>query len=54
MIIRKPVNDLQEENVFNKLKDDYPNKKEIEGTKELIRLLDVKNWRRTDKIKLKR
>ena len=40
---KKPVNDLKKEDFFSKLKNDYPDDDEIERTKEIIKLFDIKN-----------
>ena len=40
---KKPVNDLKKENFFSKMKSDYPDDEEIERTKEINKLFDIKN-----------
>ena len=40
---KKPVNDLKKEDFFSKLKNDYPDNKEIEKTKEIIKLFNIKD-----------
>ena len=40
---KKPVNDLKKEDFFSKLKNDYPDDDEIERTKEIIKLFNIKN-----------
>ena len=40
---KKPVNDLKKEDFFIKLKNDYPDDDEIERTKEIIKLFNIKN-----------
>ena len=40
---KKPVNSLKKEDFFSKLKNDYPDDDEIEGTKEIIRLFNIKD-----------
>ena len=39
---QKPVDNLKKEDFFSKLKNDYPSDKEIERTKEIINLFDIK------------
>ena len=39
----KPVNDLKKEDFFSKLKNDYPDDDEIERTKEIIKLFNIKD-----------
>ena len=40
---KKPVNDLKKEDFFSKLKNDYPDNKEIERTKEITKLFNIKD-----------
>ena len=40
---KKPVNDLKKEDFFSKLKIGYPDDDEIERTKEIIKLLNIKD-----------
>ena len=40
---QKPVDNLKKEDFFSKLKNDYPDDDEIERTKEIIKLFDIKN-----------
>ena len=40
---KKPVDNLKKEDFFSKLKNDYPGDKEIERTKEIIKLFNIKN-----------
>ena len=40
---QKPVDNLKKEDFFNKLKNGYPDDKEIERTKEIIRKFNIKN-----------
>ena len=40
---KKPVNDLKKENFFSKLKNDYPDDDEIERTREIIKLFNIKD-----------
>ena len=40
---KKPVNDLKREDFFSKLKNDYPDGEEIERTKEIIKLFNIKD-----------
>ena len=40
---KKPVNDLKKEDFFGKLKNDYPDDEEIERTKEIIKLFNIKD-----------
>ena len=40
---KKPVNDLKREDFFSKLKNDYPDDGEIERTKEIIKLFNIKD-----------
>ena len=47
---KKPVNNLKKEDFFSKLKNDYPDDKEIERTKENIKLFDIKNGEELTKL----
>ena len=40
---KKPVNDLKREDFISKLKNDYPDDEEIERTKEIIKLFNIKD-----------
>ena len=40
---KKPVDILKRENFFSKLKNDYPGDDEIERTKEIIKLFNIKD-----------
>ena len=40
---KKPVDNLKRENFFSKLKNDYPDDDEIERTKEIIKLFNIKD-----------
>ena len=40
---KKPVDNLKKKDFFSKLKDDYPDDAEIERTKEIIKLFNIKN-----------
>ena len=40
---QKPVDNLKEEDFFSKLENDYPDDDEIERTKEITKLFDIKN-----------
>ena len=40
---KKPVNDSKKEDFFSKLKNDYPDDVEIERTKEIIKLFNIKD-----------
>ena len=40
---KKPVNNLKREDFFSKLKNDYPDDDEIERTKEIIKLFNIKD-----------
>ena len=39
---KKPVDNLKKEDFFGKLKNDYPDDEEIERTKEIIKLFNIK------------
>ena len=47
---KKPVNNLKKEDFFNKLKNDYPDDDEIERTKEIIRLFNIKDGEELTKL----
>ena len=47
---KKPVNNLKKEDFFNKLKNDYPDDNEIERTKEIIRLFNIKDGEELTKL----
>ena len=40
---KKPVNNLKKEDFFSKLKNDYPDDDEIERTKEIVKLFNIKD-----------
>ena len=40
---QKPVDNLQKEEFFSKLKNDYPDDEEIERTKQIIKLFNIKS-----------
>ena len=40
---QRPVDNLKKQDFFSELKNDYPNDKEIERTKEFIKLFNNKN-----------
>ena len=40
---KKPVDNLKKEDFFSKLKNDYPDDVEIERTKEIIKLINIKD-----------
>ena len=46
---QKPVDKLKKEDFFSKLKNDYPDDDEIERTKEIIKLFDIKNGEKLTK-----
>ena len=47
---KNPVNNLKKEDFFSKLKNDYPDDDEIERTKEIITLFDIKNGEELTKL----
>ena len=49
----KPVNILKKEDFFSKLKDKCPDDNELERTKEIIKVFDVKNGEQLTKLYLK-
>ena len=50
---QKPVSDLKKEDFFSKLKNDYPSDEEIERTKEIIKLFNIKNGEKLTYLYLK-
>ena len=50
---QKPVINLKKEDFFSKLKNGYPDDKEIERTKEIVKLFDNKNGEKLTEIYLK-
>ena len=50
LIIKKPVNDLKKEDLFSKLKNDYPDDDEIERTKEIKKLFNIKDGEQLTKL----
>ena len=50
---QKPVEKLKEEDFFSKLKNGYPDDKEMERTKEIIKLLNIENGEELTEIYLK-
>ena len=47
---KKPVDNLEKEDFFNKLKNDYPDDEEIERTREIIKAFDIKNGEELTKL----
>ena len=47
---KKPVDNLEKEDFFSKLKNDYPNDEEIERTKEIIKLFNIKDGEELTKL----
>ena len=47
---KKPNNDLKKEDFFGKLKNDYPDDVEIERTKEIIKLFNIKDGMEKNKL----
>ena len=47
---KKPVNDLKKEDFFSKLKNNYPDDDEIERTKEIIKLFNIKDGEELTKL----
>ena len=47
---KKPVNNLKKEDFFSKLKNDYPDDEEIERTKEIIKLFNIKDGEELTKL----
>ena len=50
---QKPVDNLKKEDFFSKLKNKCPDDKEIERTKEIIKIFDIKNGEELTEIYLK-
>ena len=50
---QKPVDNLKQEDFFSKLKNGYPDAEEIERTKEIIKLFNIKNGEELTEIYLK-
>ena len=50
---QKPVDNLKKEDFFRKLKNEYPSDKEIERTKEIIRLFNIRTGEELTEIYLK-
>ena len=50
---QKPVNNLKKEDFYSKLKNGYPDEGEIERTKEIIKLFNIKNGEELTEIYLK-
>ena len=47
---KKPVDNLKKEDFFSKLKNECPDNEEIEQTKEIIKLFDLKNREESTKL----
>ena len=47
---QKPIDNLKKEDFFSKLKNDYPEDDEIERTKEIIKLLNIKDGEELTKL----
>ena len=47
---KKPVDNLKKEDFFNKLNNDYPDDEEIERTKEIIKLFNIKDGEQLTKL----
>ena len=47
---KKPVDNLEKEDFFSKLKNDYPDDEEIERTKEIIKLFNIKDGEELTKL----
>ena len=47
---KKPVNDLKKEDFFSKLKNGYPDDDEIERTREIIKLFNIKDGEELTKL----
>ena len=47
---KKPVDNLKKEDFFSKLKNDYPDDREIERTKEIIKLFNIKDGEELTKL----
>ena len=50
---QKPVNNLKKEEFFSKLKNGYPDEEEIERTKDIVKLFDIKKGEELTEIYLK-
>ena len=50
---KKPVNNLEKKDFFSKLKNGYPDDKEIKRTKEIIQIFDIKNGKELTELYLK-
>ena len=50
---QKPVDNLKKEDFFSKLKNDYPEDEDLEETKEIIKLFNIKNGEEIRDIHLK-
>ena len=50
---QKPVNNLKNENFFSKLKIECPDDEEIERTKEIVEIFNIKNKEELTEIYLK-
>ena len=50
---QKPVNNLKKEHFFSKLKNGYPNDEEIQRTKDIIKIYNIKNGEELTQIYLK-
>ena len=50
---QKPVNNLKKEDFFSKLKNSYPDDEEIERTKEIIKMLNIRNGEELTELLLK-
>ena len=50
---QKPIDNLKKEYFLSKLKNDYPNVKEIEQTKEILKSFIIKNGEELTQIYLK-
>ena len=47
---KKPVNDLKKQDFFSKIKNDYPDDDEIERTREIIKLFNIKDGEELTKL----
>ena len=47
---KKPVDNLKKEDFFSKLKNDYPDDEEIERTKEIIEVFNIKDGEQLTKL----
>ena len=50
---QKPVDNLKKEDFFSKLKNNYPDDEEIERTKQIIKLFDIRSGKELTKLCLK-